>query len=147
MVIAVQEGPKRVSNDKSSLLSEDYRVRCCKSSYLCRMSSFQTKDLEPGRVAVLFHVDEQTQYNQPTNCLAIKNKACGDCERDRMRATQSVGRRSALGYSLEQARPPADSPEVSELENFEAVAAFLISHSSILSYPLLSYIAWLGSCP
>ena len=146
MVIAVQEGPKRVSNDKSSLLSEDYRVRCCKSSYLCRMSSFQTKDLEPGRVAVLFHVDEQTQYNQPTNCLAIKNKACGDCERDRMRATQSVSR-SVGTRVLPRASSPADSPEVSELENFEAVAAFLISHSSILSYPLLSYIAWLGSCP
>ena len=137
MVIAVQEGPKRVSNDKSLLLSEDYRVRCCKSSYLCRMSSFQTKDLEPGRVAVLFHVDEQTQYIQPTNCLAIKNKACGDCERDRMRATQSVGR-SVGTRVLPRASSPADSPEVSELENFEAVAAFLISHSSILSYPIRS---------
>ena len=106
------------------------------------MSSFQTKDLEPEWVAVLFHVDEQTQYDQATNCLAIKNKACGDCERDRMRATQSVGRAvGTLGYSLEQARPPADSPEVSELENFEAVAAFLISHSSILSSPLLSNMA------
>ena len=52
-----------------------------------------------------------------------RNKASE--ERDRMRATQSVRARV-----LPRASSPADSPEVSELENFEAVAAFLISHSS-----------------
>ena len=100
---------------------------------------FRPKTLSPGGSLCCSMLMSK---HSTTNSLAIKNKACGDCERDRMRATQSVGRSSGtLGYSLEQASPPADSPEVSELENFEAVAAFLISHSSILSYPLLSNMA------
>ena len=70
MVIAVQEEPEGATQ----MINLD--------SYLCGVSSFQATDPEPERVAVLFHVDEQTQYIQPTSCLAIKNKACGDCERE-----------------------------------------------------------------
>ena len=64
-----------------------------------------------------------------------------------MRATQSVGRHSGTPSSKRARPPPADSPEVSELENFEAVAAFLISHSSILSSPLLHSKAGFLSLP
>ena len=133
MVIAVQEGPKRVSNDKSLLdvVTALIFVEC---------PHFRPKTLNPsGSLCCSMLMSKQSTTNQLS----------GDKEqslwglRDRMRATQSVGRSALSGTpSSKPARlQPADSPEVSELENFEAVAAFLISHSSILSHPLLSYIA------